>query len=269
MPGRQPAQTHRRKPAIGPSGPRPGKANQPESYFGVGAREGLVGPLRTACTPGARRQRDRRGRGCTPRNLCARIAYNCAWHLRCQRHDEIHPERSRLPAFPRCFACRRQGRAREARTRSVAPAALRSGADSDARCRRVHLPDGTTTRCHRPRRACCGNRCPADHPVVVRGRIAITEPTGSGYRIIWNEAQLKTLPPEMHDSSSFTSARMPSCRRPTSSLQTASGSRSCVRQQGRLRRGRRSSAPSPNRKRILAQDRGVRQRAKEPVKPPG
>jgi hypothetical protein len=40
---------------------------------------------------------------------------------------------------------------------------------------------------------------PSSHPIVTRGRIAVTEKVGSGYRIFWNEAQLKSLPPEMHD----------------------------------------------------------------------
>jgi hypothetical protein len=35
-------------------------------------------------------------------------------------------------------------------------------------------------------------------PAVLR-RIALTERVGAGYRILWNEAQLKTLPREMHD----------------------------------------------------------------------
>ena len=60
--------------------------------------------------------------------------------------------------------------------------------------------DGTTTRCTARGGAVAEIAAPADHPVVVRGRIAITEPAGSGYRIIWNEAQLKTLPPEMHEA---------------------------------------------------------------------
>ena len=59
--------------------------------------------------------------------------------------------------------------------------------------------DGTTTRCTVRGGAVAEVAAPAGHPVVVRGRIAITEPAGSRYRIIWNEAQLKTLPPEMHD----------------------------------------------------------------------
>jgi hypothetical protein len=59
--------------------------------------------------------------------------------------------------------------------------------------------DGTTTQCTTRDGPVAEIAAPAGHPVVVRGRIAITEPAGSGYRIIWNEAQLKTLPPEMHD----------------------------------------------------------------------
>ena len=59
--------------------------------------------------------------------------------------------------------------------------------------------DGTTTRCTARGGAVAEVAAPAGHPVVVRGRIAITEPAGSGYRIIWNQAQLKSLPPEMHD----------------------------------------------------------------------
>ncbi len=59
--------------------------------------------------------------------------------------------------------------------------------------------DGTTTQCTARGGPVAEIVAPAGHPVVVRGRIAITEPAASGYRIIWNEAQLKTLPPEMHD----------------------------------------------------------------------
>ena len=59
--------------------------------------------------------------------------------------------------------------------------------------------DGTTTRCTARGGTVPEIIAPAGHPVVVRGRIAITEPVGSGYRITWNEAQLKALPPEMHD----------------------------------------------------------------------
>jgi hypothetical protein len=39
----------------------------------------------------------------------------------------------------------------------------------------------------------------ASLPPAVLRRVALTEQIGSGYRILWNEAQLKTLPPEMHD----------------------------------------------------------------------
>ena len=59
--------------------------------------------------------------------------------------------------------------------------------------------DGTTTRCTARGGTVVEITAPPGHPVVTRGRIALTEPAGSGYRIIWNEAQLNTLPPEMHD----------------------------------------------------------------------
>jgi hypothetical protein len=39
---------------------------------------------------------------------------------------------------------------------------------------------------------------PSLPPAILR-RVALTERVGSGYRILWNEAQLKTLPREMHD----------------------------------------------------------------------
>jgi len=39
---------------------------------------------------------------------------------------------------------------------------------------------------------------PSLPPAVLR-RVALTERVGSGYRILWNETQLKTLPREMHD----------------------------------------------------------------------
>ena len=39
---------------------------------------------------------------------------------------------------------------------------------------------------------------PSLPPAVLR-RVALTERIGSSYRILWNEAQLKTLPREMHD----------------------------------------------------------------------
>lgn len=59
--------------------------------------------------------------------------------------------------------------------------------------------DGTTTRCTARGGPVAEIAAPPGHTVIVRGRIAITELAASGYRIIWNEAQLKTLPPEMHD----------------------------------------------------------------------
>jgi hypothetical protein len=39
----------------------------------------------------------------------------------------------------------------------------------------------------------------ASLPPAVLRRVALTERVDSGYRILWNEGQLKTLPPEMHD----------------------------------------------------------------------
>ncbi len=59
--------------------------------------------------------------------------------------------------------------------------------------------DGTSMRCIVPGGPVEEVVAPLSHPVVTRGRIAITEKIGSGYRIFWNDAQLKALPPEMHD----------------------------------------------------------------------
>ena len=59
--------------------------------------------------------------------------------------------------------------------------------------------DGTTTRCTARGGVVAEIMAPPGHPVITRGRIALTEPAGPGYRILWNEAQLKMLPPEMHD----------------------------------------------------------------------
>ncbi len=59
--------------------------------------------------------------------------------------------------------------------------------------------DGSTMRCIVAGAPIEEEIAPASHPIVVRGRIAITERAGSSYRIVWNEAQLKALPREMHD----------------------------------------------------------------------
>jgi hypothetical protein len=59
--------------------------------------------------------------------------------------------------------------------------------------------DGTTMRCFAGGAPVDEIIAPASHPIVQRGRIAITEKVGSSYRIVWNEGQLKALPPEMHD----------------------------------------------------------------------
>jgi hypothetical protein len=59
--------------------------------------------------------------------------------------------------------------------------------------------DGTTMRCIVGGAPIEEMIAPASHPVVTRGRIGLTERAGSTYRIIWNEAQLKALPREVHD----------------------------------------------------------------------
>ena len=59
--------------------------------------------------------------------------------------------------------------------------------------------DGTTMRCLVGGEPIEEMIAPASHPVVSRGRIALTERAGSSYRIIWNQAQLKALPREVHD----------------------------------------------------------------------
>jgi hypothetical protein len=59
--------------------------------------------------------------------------------------------------------------------------------------------DGTTMRCIVGGAPIEEQIAPASHPVVARGRIALTERVGSTYRIIWNERQLEALPREMHD----------------------------------------------------------------------
>jgi hypothetical protein len=59
--------------------------------------------------------------------------------------------------------------------------------------------DGTTMRCLVGGSPVPEIAMPASLPPAVLRRIALTERAGSGYRILWNEAQLKTLPPEMHD----------------------------------------------------------------------
>src|SRR5438105_7195838 len=59
--------------------------------------------------------------------------------------------------------------------------------------------DGTTMRCIVGGAPIEEMVAPASHPVVARGRIALTERAGSSYRILWNEAQLKALSREVHD----------------------------------------------------------------------
>lgn len=59
--------------------------------------------------------------------------------------------------------------------------------------------DGAVTRCFAGGAAVVEQIAPAAHEIVARGRIAVTERTGTGYRIVWNEARLASLPPAMHD----------------------------------------------------------------------
>jgi len=59
--------------------------------------------------------------------------------------------------------------------------------------------DGTTMQCIVGGKAIEEQVATPSHPVVKQGRIALTEPAGGTDRIVWNDAQLKALPPEMHD----------------------------------------------------------------------
>jgi hypothetical protein len=72
---------------------------------------------------------------------------------------------------------------------------LIAASDSDA----FTFVDGTSMRCIVHGGPVEEVVAPPSHAIVTRGRIAITEKIDSGYRIFWNEAQLKALPPEMHD----------------------------------------------------------------------
>ncbi|HUH93817.1 MAG TPA: hypothetical protein VL742_11875 [Casimicrobiaceae bacterium] len=56
--------------------------------------------------------------------------------------------------------------------------------------------DGSTMRCYVRGAPIDEVNAPTS---VLHGRIALTERAGASYRILWNEAQLKTLPREMHD----------------------------------------------------------------------
>ena len=59
--------------------------------------------------------------------------------------------------------------------------------------------DGTSMRCLVAGAPVEELPAPPSHPIVARGRIAVTERVGLGYRILWNDAQLKALPSDMHD----------------------------------------------------------------------
>src|SRR5207244_2110224 len=56
--------------------------------------------------------------------------------------------------------------------------------------------DGTSMRCLVAGSSVAEVPAPPSHPIVTRGRIAVTQKVGPGYRIVWNEAQLKALPAE-------------------------------------------------------------------------
>jgi hypothetical protein len=59
--------------------------------------------------------------------------------------------------------------------------------------------DGTTVQCFVGGVAVPEVAMTASLPPATLRRVALTERIGSGYRILWNEAQLKGLPREMHD----------------------------------------------------------------------
>jgi hypothetical protein len=59
--------------------------------------------------------------------------------------------------------------------------------------------DGSTMRCFAGGAAVEEVNAPAAHAIVAQGRIAVTEHAGTGYRILWNDARLASLPPAMHD----------------------------------------------------------------------
>ena len=56
--------------------------------------------------------------------------------------------------------------------------------------------DGSTMRCYVDGAPIDEMNAPTS---ALQGRIALTERAGASYRILWNEARLKTLPREMHD----------------------------------------------------------------------
>jgi hypothetical protein len=59
--------------------------------------------------------------------------------------------------------------------------------------------DGATMQCIVGGKPIAERIATSSEPVVKQGRIALAEPAGATSRIVWNEAQLKALPPEMHD----------------------------------------------------------------------
>ena len=59
--------------------------------------------------------------------------------------------------------------------------------------------DGTTIRCVVKGQPVEEYMAPANHPLVLRNHTGIVEPSGQGYRIAWNAANLNSLPPDVHD----------------------------------------------------------------------
>ena len=80
--------------------------------------------------------------------------------------------------------------------RAFAPCALLALAANSAA---FTFSDGSTMRCLVGGKPIEEQIAAGSHPVIAQRRIALTEPVGGTYRIVWNEAQLEALPPEMHD----------------------------------------------------------------------
>jgi hypothetical protein len=59
--------------------------------------------------------------------------------------------------------------------------------------------DGTTMHCFAAGEPVMEYDAPPTHPLVVANHAGLVERNGSGYRIAWNAAILRSLPPEMHD----------------------------------------------------------------------
>jgi hypothetical protein len=59
--------------------------------------------------------------------------------------------------------------------------------------------DGTTMRCFAAGQPVAEYDAPPGHKLVVDNHTGLVEPDGSGYRIAWNAAMLRSLPAEVHD----------------------------------------------------------------------